>query len=67
MRGNFQFHGSKFDAAVNGIIASKILKEKETEDYKRKYLANDQSEDLKSAFKLIEEYFDKMVENNNKI
>jgi hypothetical protein len=58
LRGNFQFHGSKEDAAVNGIIASRILKEEETEDLKRKHLANNPSEDFKLTIELINKYFE---------
>lgn len=58
LRGNFQFHGSKVDTAINGIIASRILKEEGTEDLKRKHLANNPREDLKSTFELIDKYFE---------
>lgn len=59
LRGNFEFHGSKEDAAINGIIASRILKEKDTDDLKARHLINNPSEDLESTFKLIDEYFEK--------
>jgi len=59
LRGNFELHGSKEDAAINGIIASMILKEKDTDDLKRKHLTNNPSKDLESTFKLIDEYFEK--------
>jgi len=59
LRGNFNFHGNKEDAAINGIIASKILKEKGTENLKKKHLSNNQSESLESIFKLVDEYFER--------
>lgn len=59
LRGNFKFHGNKEDAAINGIIASRILKEDDTEELKRKHLANISSDELKSTFNLIDKYFEK--------
>jgi hypothetical protein len=63
LRGNFQNHGggSKEDRAASGIIASKILKEKDTEDLKRKYLENITSKDLESIFNSIDKYFEKKI------
>jgi hypothetical protein len=58
IRGNIQYHGGKEDAAINGIIASSILEEKDVEILKQKHLANIPSEDLGSIFNLISEYFE---------
>lgn len=58
LRGDFQFHGNKEDAAINGIIASNLLKEKDIDDLKRRHLTNISSKDLESTFKLIDKYFE---------
>ena len=45
------------DAAINGIIASKILEDKDTEDLKVRHLANNPNTNLRSIFRLIDEHF----------
>ncbi|WP_397363653.1 hypothetical protein [Olleya sp. R77988] len=55
LKGNFQFHGTKEDAAINGIIASKILNEKDIEELKTNHLRwNKSNKDLKSIFDSID-------------
>lgn len=59
LRGNFKFHGSNEDAAIIGIIASKILVENDTEELKRKHLSLIPCENLKATFNQIDKYFEK--------
>ena len=55
LKGNFQFHGTKEDAAINGIIASKILNEKDMEELKTKHLRwNKSSKNLELIFDSID-------------